>query len=135
MATATFGVTAIKQGTSTDGKRSVDATLTVDATNRDYVTGGWDFSTVQTNDAVPTSLLNKLGLKQADKVYLRTSADVNEPYTQAQWTTAQGTTYGTFTDVSTPKQPKLIVFVAGAQAANAAPVATTFQVRVRIHGT
>ena len=135
MATATFAITSIKQGVTASGKRQVDATVTVDATNRDYVTSGLDFSTVQTNDAVPTSLLGKLGFKQIDAAFDHKSANVNEPYTQAQWTTAQGTTYNSFLDVTTPKQPKLLVFVAGAQVAGAAALATTFSVRLRLQGS
>lgn len=137
MATATFTVSNIRQRVNVDGKREVSATLKVNATNRDYVTGGLVLSTVQTDDASPTSILGKLGLKQVDDMYVSASRSVAAPYTQAQWVTAQGTTHTVFLDNATsgtPQAPRLLVYAGGAQAP-ASALATTFEFRAHFIGS
>lgn len=138
MATAVLTVSDVKEGVTTSGKRSVAAT--VDFDTGDYVTNGLNLNTVScVRDGVThTGLLRAIGLKTIDAAFQNASADVDQPYTQAQWTTAVDTkTIQYFVDRGTngtPEAPLLVMFV-GDNQHGASAIDGSAQVRITFVGT
>lgn len=139
MAAAVITLTNVKQGTTVDGKREVSAT--VDFDTGDSTTNGIPLATtsVVIGTTTFTGLLNALGFKQIDDMFIRASKSVDSPYTQAQWDTANGTvTYNYFLDNGTngtPKAPLLKIQSAGSQVGTGNAVAATAQFRARFLGS
>jgi len=129
MADVVITASNIKQHTTAEGKRAVEATLDFDT--GDYVASGVPLTTLLATD---------LGLKQVDHAYVVASASVDKPYTQTQFDTANQTvTYAYFVDnggtggTGTPKAPLLVVYSAGNELSGA--FAATAQVRIRFIGS
>lgn len=124
MAAATIVLTDKREHVETDGRRSVEATVTFSTPGTDtYTTGG-----------IPVPML-ALGLRTLNKVYeIKTNAGL---FTFGEWGVSQGTTTNSvyFDTIfgGTPEAPKMIIFVAGVAHTGALPA--SWKYRLRFVGT
>lgn len=126
MTAATCVFSNVSQHVESDGKRSVEATVT-------FSTPGTD---TYTTNGVPISL-KAIGLRTINSVYEIKEKKVNGFTTLALWQTTQATTTNScYVDVATngtPEAPLLVIYTAGAALSGAIPA--SFSYRLRFVGT